>query len=74
MPHAAVHPPQTPPQDCRPARTRSITHMNNAFVFHSHGDDFDTDDLDLVRRHFPGRHVTLDGDTITVWPRPQETR
>ncbi|MGC0211892.1 hypothetical protein [Streptomyces levis] len=48
--------------------------MDTAFVFHSHGDDFDTDDLELVRRHFPGRHVTLDGDTITVWPRPRETR
>jgi hypothetical protein len=30
--------------------------------------DFDLDDLHLVRRHFPGRHVTLDGDAITVWP------
>ncbi|WP_455362578.1 hypothetical protein [Streptomyces sp. SYSU K21746] len=33
-------------------------------------EDFDLDDLNLVRRQFPGRHVTLDGDVITVWPKP----
>jgi hypothetical protein len=33
-------------------------------------DDFDLDDLHLVRRQFPGRRVTLDGDVITVWPTP----
>ncbi|MER5603750.1 hypothetical protein [Streptomyces sp. NPDC002265] len=31
--------------------------------------DFTPDDLTLVRRQFAARHVTLDGDTITVWPR-----
>ncbi|MFQ6144631.1 hypothetical protein ACLMNJ_16380 [Streptomyces seoulensis] len=30
--------------------------------------DFDLDDLHLVRGRFPDRHVTLDGDVITVWP------
>ncbi|MFJ8793594.1 hypothetical protein [Streptomyces sp. NPDC102462] len=30
--------------------------------------DFDLDDLNLVRGRFPDRHVTLDGDVITVWP------
>ncbi|MFD7379150.1 hypothetical protein ACFVW1_44840 [Streptomyces olivochromogenes] len=32
--------------------------------------DFDLDDLNLVRRHFPFLRVTLDGDVITVWPAP----
>ncbi|HET6857469.1 MAG TPA: hypothetical protein VFH94_10285 [Streptomyces sp.] len=32
--------------------------------------DFDLDDLNLVRRQFSGRRVTLDGDVITVWPAP----
>ncbi|MFG2950514.1 hypothetical protein [Streptomyces adustus] len=36
--------------------------------------DFTPDDVHLVRHHFPGRHVTLDGDTITVWPRPRHHR
>ncbi|WP_286246619.1 hypothetical protein [Streptomyces graminofaciens] len=31
-------------------------------------DDFDLDDLNLVRHRLPGRRVTLDGDVITVWP------
>ncbi|WP_268982286.1 hypothetical protein [Streptomyces sp. MBT53] len=35
--------------------------------------DFDLDDLCLVRRRFPGRLVTLDGDVITVWPPPSPT-
>jgi hypothetical protein len=30
--------------------------------------DFGLDDPNLVRRQFPGRLVTLDGDVITVWP------
>ncbi|MEV5010042.1 hypothetical protein [Streptomyces sp. NPDC055692] len=29
--------------------------------------DFDLDDLDLIRGRLPDRHVTLDGDAITVW-------
>ncbi|MGW7385305.1 hypothetical protein [Streptomyces sp. NPDC054794] len=38
------------------------------------GGDFDLADLNLVRRQFPHRHVTLDGDVITVWPRPTHPR
>ncbi|MFI8193997.1 hypothetical protein ACIF8T_35475 [Streptomyces sp. NPDC085946] len=68
----AVHTPNRPPQEGWPTRTRTITHLNNAWVVHSHGEDFDPDDLTLVRRRFPGRHVTLDGDVITVWPHPRE--
>ncbi|MFE6020797.1 hypothetical protein ACFQ6O_29995 [Streptomyces sp. NPDC056441] len=35
--------------------------------------DFDLADLNSVRRRFTDRHVTLDGDVITVWPpAPQE--
>ncbi|MEU3090728.1 hypothetical protein ACWCQ0_31410 [Streptomyces massasporeus] len=34
--------------------------------------DFDFADLHTVRRRFPGRHVTLDGDVITVWPPPRQ--
>ncbi|WP_454395154.1 hypothetical protein [Streptomyces sp. JNUCC 63] len=30
--------------------------------------DFDLADLTTVRCRFPDRHVTLDGDVITVWP------
>ncbi|WP_306192046.1 hypothetical protein [Streptomyces sp. MK5] len=30
--------------------------------------DFDIADLGMVRCRFPDRHVTLDGDVITVWP------
>ncbi|MGW2890613.1 hypothetical protein ACWDDN_35970 [Streptomyces griseoruber] len=36
-------------------------------MIHGNG-DFDPADLSTVRRRFPGRHVTLDGDVITVWP------
>ncbi|MFF5307572.1 hypothetical protein ACFY5F_50360 [Streptomyces sp. NPDC013161] len=35
--------------------------------------DFDPDDLQLVRRQFPDRVVTLDGDVITVWPQSTPT-
>ncbi|WP_416963299.1 hypothetical protein [Streptomyces sp. Agncl-13] len=35
--------------------------------------DFDPDDLQLVRRQFPDRLVTLDGDVITVWPQSTPT-
>ncbi|MFF0094586.1 hypothetical protein ACFYSF_32150 [Streptomyces canus] len=34
--------------------------------------DFDFADLGRVRSRFPGRHVTLDGDVITVWPPVQQ--
>ncbi|MCX5106933.1 hypothetical protein [Streptomyces sp. NBC_00439] len=37
--------------------------------------DFELADLNAVRGRFPGRHVTLDGDVITVWPpAPQHER
>ncbi|MFF1917067.1 hypothetical protein ACFVYE_37070 [Streptomyces sp. NPDC058239] len=36
--------------------------------------DFDLADLNEVRCRFPGRHVTLDGDVITVWPLPPQDR
>ncbi|MER6405900.1 hypothetical protein ABT269_20675 [Streptomyces viridosporus] len=34
--------------------------------------DFGVGDLSRVRGLFPGRHVTLDGDVITVWPLPRQ--
>lgn len=68
----AVHIINRPPQKGWPACTRVITRLDNAWVLHSYGADFDLDDLTLVRRRFPGRHVTLDGDVITVWPHPRE--
>jgi hypothetical protein len=56
-----------------PGTTRAVTHLDDAYVVHACG-DFDIDDLNLVRSQFPHRRVTLDGDVITVWPRPGETR
>jgi hypothetical protein len=56
-----------------PGTTRAVSHLNGAWVLHASG-DFDLDDLNLVRRQFPHRRVTLDGDVITVWPGPRETR
>ncbi|MGW1894148.1 hypothetical protein ACWCP6_28455 [Streptomyces sp. NPDC002004] len=50
-----------------PARTRSVSWVAGAVVVES-DDDFDEQDLYLVRHRFPNRHVTLDGDVITVWP------
>lgn len=50
-----------------PARTRDVSYIGNACVVHGNG-DFDLTDLSTVRSHFPDRHVTLDGDVITVWP------
>ncbi|MFG2794152.1 hypothetical protein [Streptomyces sp. NPDC048419] len=57
------------PCDARvwPPRTQSVSHIGSAHVLDA-TDDFDQHDLALVRRQFPGRHVTLDGDVITVWP------
>ncbi|MFF0794716.1 hypothetical protein [Streptomyces spiralis] len=48
-----------------------MSYLHDACVVEGHT-DFHTADLNLVRDRFPGRHVTLDGDVITVWPRPQE--
>ncbi|MFC9280163.1 hypothetical protein [Streptomyces collinus] len=36
--------------------------------------EFAIEDFHLVRDQFPGRHVTLDGDVITVWPLTSSTR
>jgi hypothetical protein len=55
-----------------PGATLAVTHLDDAYVVHACG-DFDIDDLNLVRRQFPHRRVTLDGDVITVWPRPGGT-
>ena len=57
------------PCDARvwPPRTQSVSHVGSAHVLDGAG-DFDQADLALIRRQFPGRHVTLDGDVITVWP------
>lgn len=51
-----------------PVRTRDISYVGDACVVHG-SSDFDLADLQVVRSRFPGRHVTLDGDVITVWPR-----
>ncbi|MGW5637643.1 hypothetical protein [Streptomyces sp. NPDC003832] len=56
-----------------PTRTLQISHVGDALVVHAAG-EFDRDDLNLVRSRFPQRHVTLDGDVITVWPRPRQDR
>ncbi len=56
-----------------PARAREVSHIGSACVIEGIG-DFDLDDLNLVRRRFPDRLVTLDGDVITVWPPSSATR
>ncbi|MGW3038142.1 hypothetical protein ACWDCB_44030 [Streptomyces sp. NPDC001178] len=50
-----------------PIRTRDVSYVGDACVLHG-SSDFDLADLSWVRDRFPGRHVTLDGDVITVWP------
>ncbi|GAB1331756.1 hypothetical protein ACE1SV_60950 [Streptomyces sennicomposti] len=50
-----------------PIRTRAVTYVGSACVVQG-SSDFDVADLGMVRSRFPGRHVTLDGDVITVWP------
>ncbi|MFE2579390.1 hypothetical protein [Streptomyces sp. NPDC059378] len=50
-----------------PAGTREVARLGDAWVATASA-DFTPDDLTLVRRQFPARYVTLDGDTITVWP------
>ncbi|GAB2765656.1 hypothetical protein GCM10027072_75560 [Streptomyces bullii] len=50
-----------------PIRTRAVTYVGSACVVQG-GSDFDVADLGMVRSRFPDRHVTLDGDVITVWP------
>ncbi|MGW7258682.1 hypothetical protein [Streptomyces sp. NPDC054834] len=56
-----------------PAGTQAVTRLDDAWVLNAAG-DFDADDLDLVRRQFPHHRVTLDGDVITIWPRPAAQR
>ncbi|MEU4507401.1 hypothetical protein [Streptomyces sp. NPDC024089] len=52
-------------------RTERVSHIGEACLVQGRG-DFDFADLNVVRGRFPGRHVTLDGDVITVWPPPPE--
>ncbi|SHH34506.1 hypothetical protein SAMN05444521_0190 [Streptomyces sp. 3214.6] len=47
--------------------TRSASRIGDAWVMQG-VDDYDLEDLNALRRRFPGRRVTLDGDVITVWP------
>ncbi|MCX4598262.1 hypothetical protein OG819_54970 [Streptomyces sp. NBC_01549] len=54
-----------------PARARDVSHIGGACVVQGIG-DFDVADLNTVRHRFPGRHVTLDGDVITVWPQARQ--
>ncbi|MDN3028623.1 hypothetical protein [Streptomyces sp. S.PB5] len=50
-----------------PTLTRTVAQIGSACVVQGAG-DFDLEDLAVVRRRFPGRYVSLDGDVITVWP------
>ena len=50
-----------------PAGTQAVSRIGSACVVEG-VEDFDLDDLNLVRHQSPGRRVTLDGDVITVWP------
>lgn len=65
---------ETIPTATWPARTEAVSHIGEACVVQGNG-DFELADLNAVRGRFPGRHVTLDGDVITVWPpAPQPDR
>ncbi|BBC28743.1 hypothetical protein SGFS_000340 [Streptomyces graminofaciens] len=59
--------PETQPTDAWPVHTKAVSYVGSACVA-ERADDFDLDDLNLVRHRLPGRRVTLDGDVITVWP------
>lgn len=50
-----------------PPLTRAVSYIGRACVIQGSG-DFNPEDLATVRRRFPGRYVSLDGDVITVWP------
>lgn len=54
-----------------PDRTQVVSYIGDACVVQG-SSDFDLADLSRVRGLFPGRHVTLDGDVITVWPPPRQ--
>lgn len=56
-----------------PVSAQAVTHVGNACVVEGAG-DFTVNDLRLVRRQFPHRLVTLDGDVITVWPPSSPTQ
>lgn len=58
--------------DIWPDLTRAVSFVGDACVVQG-SSDFDFADLNTVRHHFPDRHVTLDGDVITVWPAPRPT-
>jgi hypothetical protein len=69
MPHAPsqIRTPEPSFDGEWPSRTQEVAYVEDACVVHGSG-DFDLSDLSAVRGRFPGRHVTLDGDVITVWP------
>ncbi|KUN17566.1 hypothetical protein AQJ11_37500 [Streptomyces corchorusii] len=48
-----------------PPRAQEVSHLGDACTVHG-SDDFHFADLRTVRGRFPGRHVTLDGEVITV--------
>lgn len=50
-----------------PVLTRAVSCIGRACVIEGLA-DFGPEDLLVVRRRFPDRRVTLDGDVITVWP------
>ncbi|MFD7284207.1 hypothetical protein ACFV80_46405 [Streptomyces sp. NPDC059862] len=53
-----------------PAGTESALCTGDAMVLTAAGDFADAD-AEHVRRQLPARHVTHDGDVITIWPRPR---
>lgn len=65
----AIHSNKDSTEDLWRVPTRAVAHVGSACMVTGTG-DFDLDDLNLVRRQFPDRRVTLDGDVITVWPAP----
>ncbi len=69
MPQAAgdIHTDETVIDRAWPSLARAVSFVGNAYAVEG-AVDFDLDDLNLGRHQFPGRHVTLDGDVITVWP------
>ena len=69
MSHAPSQIRTTPPafEGEWPDRTQDVSYVGNAYVVHG-SSDFDLADLHAVRHRFASRHVTLDGDVITVWP------
>jgi hypothetical protein len=56
-----------------PAPTLDVSHIGEACVLRGSG-NFTLIDPGAVRALFPGRHVTLDGDVITVWPPPRQSQ